>query len=119
MSDELVRLGNVSDIAKDLHNYNPRQSLIDGGLSKNNRNLAKYVREVVDNAEIILSTMISMMGSEALASIVDEASHVTEHPTLFAINPDTIWLILVGDHEQLPPCVKEEPGIEQGTASAP
>jgi flagellar biosynthesis GTPase FlhF len=29
VSDKLVRLGNVSDIAKDLHNYNPRQSLID------------------------------------------------------------------------------------------
>ena len=73
MSDELVRLGNVSDIAKDLRKYNPRQSMIDGGLSKNNTKLAKYVREEVDDAEIRLGTMVSMRGSEALASIVDEA----------------------------------------------
>jgi superfamily I DNA and/or RNA helicase len=56
-----------------------------------------------------------MMGSEALASIVDEAGQVTEHHTLCAINPNTLWLILVGDHVQLPPCVVEEPGTEQGT----
>ena len=115
MSDKLVRLGNVSDIAKDLRKYNPRQSMIDGGLSNNNKKLAKYAREKVDNAEISLGTMVSMIGSEALASIVDEAGQVTEHHTLCAINPYTIWLILVGDHEQLPPCVVEEPGTEQGT----
>ena len=77
--------------------------------------MAKYVREVVDNTETSLGTMVSMIGSEALASIVDEAGQVTEHHTLCAINPNTIWLILVGDHQQLPPCVVEEPGTEQGT----
>ena len=115
MSDELVRLGNMSDIAKDLRKCNPRQSMIDGGLSRNNAKLAKYVREEIDNAEISLGTMVSMIGPEALASIVDEAGQVTEHHTLCAINSYTICLILVGDHQQVPPFVDEEPGMEQGT----
>jgi hypothetical protein len=115
LGDKLVRVGNASDIAKDLHSYNPQQSLMDGGLSKNNRNFATYAKERVAHAEIILGTMITMMGSDASASLVDEAGQVTEHHTLCAINCNTLWLILVGDHKQLPPCVVEEPGTEQGT----
>ena len=60
--------------------------------------------------------MVSMMSFEAPNSVVDEAGQCTEAHTLCMINRLTKFLILVGDHQQLPPVVRELPGYEQGTA---
>ena len=59
--------------------------------------------------------MVSMMNFEAPNSIVDEAGQCTEAHTLCMINRLTKFLILVGDHQQLPPVVRELPGHQQGT----
>ena len=55
------------------------------------------------------------MSSTAPVSILDEAGQCIEFRTLCGVNSSTLYLILVGDHKQLSPVVRETPGFEEGS----
>ena len=109
-----VRLGLVDMIDPVHRSLQPRQSLLDKGYGRKNKNLGELESSILDAAKVHIGTPASLSKHPCKSVLVDEAGQLTEPLTLRVLNMQVVRLILVGDHHQLPPVVHEQPGAEQG-----
>ncbi|XP_055329910.1 uncharacterized protein LOC129582422 [Paramacrobiotus metropolitanus] len=102
-----VRVGDKSAVAKDLQQY----TLADLAEGRTRNGTKKSAQKVLQTADLIVGTCVGagladLKGVVFDVVIIDEASQVTEPCALIAI-VKAARVVLVGDHQQLPPQVHE------------